>query len=503
MRAPKETPPAATEGAEENNPGSDELSARERKPHEAIRSPQFPLTRPPGLVGDIADYIYASAPRQMIEAALLAGLGLVAGIAGRCFNVHGSGLNVYLMLLAQTGRGKNAMAKGIRRLLTVVRQRVPMVDDFLGPDSFTAGSSLHRYIAEHPSVLLLFGEYGQQLKQMTDPRAHPNDQQMLRLMQQLYSSSGAGDFLPARVYSDKERTIPAVQSPAASILCESQPGTIYGILSHEQIDNGVLPRFLILECPPGNRPPRNPRMNMPPPEELTTRIGDLAGVALNAMFSKEGGSPRFVDIAIEPVARAQLDAIDKEFDDLYNCADAPGEKELWNRAFENVCRIAGVVSVGVNMHQPVITTECVTWANDFVRLCISGLLSRFASGQIGIGETRQDSELRKYILEYLRMKPLERRKKYNVAQKIMGHPVIPYGYLRRRAKMQGAFTQDRRGFDAALRSSIVALVKEGAIMRVNETPAFDSYGVRGELYSIADPSAWGVDIPTVRRFWDT
>lgn len=490
MKTPKETPPAGTEGAEENHVESEELSSAASGVHGAIRSqPSFPLKRPPGLVGDIADYIYASAPRQMIEAAVLAGLGLVAGIAGRHYNVNGSGLNIYLMLLAGTGRGKNAMAKGIRRLITgAERNGVPMAGDFLGPDSFTAGSSLHRFVIDHLSVLLLFGEYGQQLKAMTDRRAHPNEIQLMRLILALYSNSGAGDFLPARVYSDKEKTIPAVQSPAISILCESQAETIYSNLSHEQIANGLLPRFLILECPPGNRPPLNPGMNKPPPQELISAVANLAASSLAARDLR-GETPEFQEIEIETSAQQQLDSINLGFDALYNSAEAPAEKELWNRAYENTCRIAGVLAVGINMHRPVITTECVTWAEKFVRYCIGGLLSRFASGEVSTSlEARQDAEMKKYVVEYIRMTADERRKKYGIQKRIVDLLVIPHRYLRHRAMRQSAFTDDRRGFNAALNATISALIKDGVLYRMTEDNIRVEYGLNCVLYGITSPN---------------
>lgn len=71
---------------------------------------------PPGLVGEIAQFIYAQAPRPVPEIALAGALGMVAGIAGRAYNVSGTGLNQYTLLLAPTGTGKEAIASGIDKL---------------------------------------------------------------------------------------------------------------------------------------------------------------------------------------------------------------------------------------------------------------------------------------------------------------------------------------------------------------------------------------------------
>src|SRR5699024_7716505 len=72
-----------------------------------------PYTFPPGLLGQVADFILAAAPRPVPEIALAGAIGLMSGIAGRAYNVSNTGLNQYVLLLAPTGTGKEAMASGI------------------------------------------------------------------------------------------------------------------------------------------------------------------------------------------------------------------------------------------------------------------------------------------------------------------------------------------------------------------------------------------------------
>ena len=77
-----EAPPAATEGADYNSAG--ERGQAKAVPVD-VQLHADPLTPPPGLVGELAAYFYDSARYQMKEGALLAALGLVAGVAGRNF----------------------------------------------------------------------------------------------------------------------------------------------------------------------------------------------------------------------------------------------------------------------------------------------------------------------------------------------------------------------------------------------------------------------------------
>ena len=78
------------------------------------------LEYPFGLTGDIARFLYKSANRPFREVAITGALGLMAAITGRAYSINGSGLNLYLTLLAKTGRGKEAMKSGTGRLMKAV-----------------------------------------------------------------------------------------------------------------------------------------------------------------------------------------------------------------------------------------------------------------------------------------------------------------------------------------------------------------------------------------------
>jgi hypothetical protein len=82
----------------------------EVKPLQRHKATQY--DRPPGLLGELATFIYAQAPRPVAEIALAGAVALMAGICGRSYNVSGMGLNQYVMLIADTGTGKEAIAGG-------------------------------------------------------------------------------------------------------------------------------------------------------------------------------------------------------------------------------------------------------------------------------------------------------------------------------------------------------------------------------------------------------
>ena len=70
------------------------------------------FVKAPGLVGDIADYIYKQSWKPVDKIATVAAISFMAGLCGRGYNFGKSGLNLYILLLARTGRGKNEIGQG-------------------------------------------------------------------------------------------------------------------------------------------------------------------------------------------------------------------------------------------------------------------------------------------------------------------------------------------------------------------------------------------------------
>lgn len=488
MKAQKETPPAATEGAEEVHVESNELSAVASAAHESIRGNEnlAEIRRPPGLVGDIADYIYGSSHRPMLEAAVMAALGLVAGIAGRCYNVNGDGLNLYLLLLASSGRGKSAMSKGIDRLVTEVRLSnkepggiSPPIDQFIGPASFASGPAMHDAISQDPSTICVFGEFGYKLRAMSKPNPNEHEEAQLGLLLDVYNKSGRYDELRARRYREKDKTMKQVRSPAMSIICESTPEIVYESLSPDLVHAGLIPRFIIVECL-SDRPPTNPDAGKAPESAIITQLGNLVTVASNAF-----AGPTYTDILIDDDALSLFSSIEYDQDAIY--ADSnPVERDLWNRALQNIKRVAGLLAVGINMHKPVITEECMRWAIDFIYPSVENLVAKFNEGLVGTGDSKQEALVRKYLYDYLKMSTNDRMySSYEVPERLArDHTAIGLDYLRRRARTVSAFNKDRRGYRAALDAALKGLTDVGLIYPISMNDSSPKYGTLGKAFRI-------------------
>jgi hypothetical protein len=109
----------------------------------------------PGLVGQIAYYIYQNAYKQNPKVAIVASLALLAGICGRNYNWNGAGLNQYFILLAMSGQGKEDAEKGISKLLTSLADSTGIspqqIDRIVGPSQIVSAAGLINALRDNPA----------------------------------------------------------------------------------------------------------------------------------------------------------------------------------------------------------------------------------------------------------------------------------------------------------------------------------------------------------------
>ena len=438
---------------------------------------------PPGLVGEIAQYVYTSAIRPVPEVALAAALALTSGICGRSYNISGTGLNQYIILLAKTGSGKEGAASGIDSLFSAVRQKVPMIDHFMGPGAFASGQALVRIIDEKPCFVSVLGEFGLTLQQICDNRANGNQIMLRRVLLDLYSKSGWNKMLRPSVYSDAEKNTKMVQAPNITILGESTPETFYAGLDQSHIAEGLIPRFSIIEYI-GKRPPRNPNAFGAPDDELIKKVSDLATVALSTSQNNT-----CAPVQTSPEATVPLDALDRYADGKINNSSQETEMQLWNRAHLKALKMAALIAVGVNPHQPIITKDIADWSIDFVKRDINTMVDHFASGDVGQGDHKQELDIRRACEAYFQMSKEMREGSFKVPKAVSGEVgLVPYPYLRRKLKMLAAFKNDRRGATMALSHMLEDMVKAGVLNQVPPDQVRRIYKVTTILYSIGD--AW-------------
>lgn len=432
---------------------------------------------PPGLIGDLAQYFYASAVRPVPEVALAAAIAIVAGVAGRSYNISGSGLNQYLILLAKTGSGKEGALTGIENLLAAIRPQVPMADQFLGPAAFASGQALVKVLNERPCFVSVLGEFGLTLQQLSDHRANSAQLMLRKVLLDLYAKSGWNRTLRSSVYSDVEKNTKVIQAPNVTILGESTPETFFDGLDASHIAEGLIPRFSVIQYD-GDRPARNRNANTPPSLDLAQRFSDLIAVALTTTNNNT-----CCPVQIDAQALRLLDDFDAEADAIMNESKHEVETQLWNRAHLKALKLAALLAVGVNPHQPVVTAVTASWAIEFVRRDVSGVSQRFLAGDVGQGDGKQQHDLKRAIEMYFKAPPRYMQHDPEM-MKLHAAKLIPARYLQQRLASVASYRNDRSGSRLALQRAIVEMIEAGLIVEIPQGDLFKNFGFRGKAFGI-------------------
>ncbi len=456
------------------------------KPFQATKE-KLHLKPPPGLLGEIAQFIYQAAPRPVPEIAIAAAIGLMAGICGRAYNVSSTGLNQYVLLLAKTGRGKEAIQSGISKLIAHVRQQVPAIEECIGPDEIASGPALYKYLNKNPGFVSVLSEFGLRLASLSDSHGNGSNMSLRRMILQLYAKSGFNDVAHPSIYSDKDKNIAAIPSPAFSILGESTPHTFYRNLNEEMISEGLLPRFLLIEYD-GERVAENVNHALAKPSN--DLIDKLAQIAANANTVENSQPRRVITVNFSPEAAKISTDYSRRCDRFIN--DKSNNEvviELWNRAHLKVLKLAAIVSVGINMWNPTIEREHLEWAIGMVDEDIKTLTQKFESGKIGANtqEVKQIDEVSRVIKEYATGKWSEIIKYCsNKDQKLFEEKVIPYGYISKRLVSVAAFRIDKMGATFAIKRTLQILLDRDHIQELSREQLKQKFGTTQKSYMISN-----------------
>lgn len=444
---------------------------------------------PPGLTGLIAQFIYDSAPRPVHEIALAGALGIMSGIVGRAYNISGTGLNQYILILAQTGTGKEAIAGAIDKLMPHVIKTVPNALAFIGPAEISSPQALTKYMNKYTCFVSLVGEFGLKLKQICEPRAPSHEAGLKRTLLDLYNKSGEGKVCRPTIYSDKDKNTTSIVAPAFTLLGESSPERFYECLNESMISEGLLPRFTAIEYY-GDRPKLNKNHKYAQPNfELVEKLTNLC--AHSIMLNDQN---KAIHVKASVGAEKLFDDYDTFCDLQINSSDREVRRHLWNRAHIKSLKLAALVAVGINPMYPEIDEESALWAINIVTADVKNLLKKFDDGEIAVDneEGKQLQVAIKYLREYVTAEWSKIEKYKSGSQLLHKDKIIPYSYIHKRLSQIGVFRSDRLGSKLAIKKVLDTLVERGDIQLVGKQMLQSTYNTTAICYMIALPKTFDI-----------
>lgn len=443
---------------------------------------------PPGLVGDVARFMEQQATCKVKLYALVGALGFIAGLAGRAYNVNNSGLNIFAIMLGESGSGKDLMSKGMSHLNKYIRSKAPNMMDMVGPETISSGQALIKSLQKRSSVCSVLSEFGYIYQSMIGGmRTNENMMMLKRSLLNLYARSGYGSEVGSTVYSDQDTNIMALQNPAFSMICETVGNNFWPYVTTSVIEDGFLPRFLIFEYS-GPQLYHDYNADNTIDAELGRKLVDFA-----SRCNMQNQSNQVQNVEWSDDARIASDTFIRELRDIENAMlkSQDGERgtaALYNRAGLNIIRVSALLAVGINPWTPVIDINCFNYAKNLVMSSVESVKRRFKNQDAAIEdfEQKQILEVKTYMAKFMLYSEPE-LEKLKFQKQMQDDGVIPMSYLQVRVSQLAAFKKDKIGATKAIEKVLKILTDNGVVQEMNKNVCFERYQTRQKCYLITNP----------------
>jgi hypothetical protein len=269
-----------------------------------------------GLLGDMTDWILATAPRPNLPLAVAAAHSVMSAVCGRrLYTPTGAPLNSYIVALGDTGVGKDWAREAIGQLLHAAG--LGHLHDTA--DAFTI-SGLEQIVVDNPVVVAEADEIATNLlARMLGEKSNTNETAMKGFFLKLFGHgiSHAPFKLTKRARQGVKNFEPVleVNAPAFSLFgCNTTDG-FYETLQAGNISDGFMNRFLIAEADAKQRNPQRRDATVPDSiVDALKAIGSSCQAALEGNLLLGGIEPRKLDWTDD--AKERYEDLDEQIESL-------------------------------------------------------------------------------------------------------------------------------------------------------------------------------------------
>jgi len=326
---------------------------KEFKKNNSFQKKIFPeeLLNPPGLVGEIFEYILEKSIMPQPVFALSASLCAVGALAGRKVQTEtGVRTNIYCLNVGGSGCGKEAPRKTIKELFHIANCL-----DLACVEDLASDTAIVTAMDKNPSQIFLLDEIGRFLESTKKGSTHLYN--IISVLLKMYSSSD--QIFNGKDYADKNKKMTIMQ-PNLCLLGTTVPDTLYKGLNYESATDGFLSRMLIFETD-NNRPRKQRKKNflIKPGNDLIEKIKLLKMKPIK--LNPEGNLdhlfvPEPQIVYLNENAHDLINDFDDYIYDLRENLENENRIEAtYNRTAQLAEQIALILATGNNIENPVIT----------------------------------------------------------------------------------------------------------------------------------------------------
>lgn len=330
------------------------------------------IDRVPGVLGELVDWINATAPRPQPLFAVSTALAIGSVVCARRYRgmPRGNFTSLYFFHLGVSGSGKDHAKQCVNTALEAAEW-----PELIGKgSSYASDAGVFAALYQQPQHITITDEIGRALANArSDGAMHLRSAitsliEMWgslhgRLYPKHYSSHG---LTSEQAAAAAERV---VRKPALTLIALGQPAVFWPALDEGAVRDGFLSRLIVVETDIG-RGLDGETPDLPVPDSFApwvrgvraSRAGNL-GQLIDPPASID---PAPIDVPSTPEALAVFRAYQVQLIAEMDALEAEGLADLQNRRAEQAMRIAVILAVSSNVEQPLITGELARWAVAFV-----------------------------------------------------------------------------------------------------------------------------------------
>jgi hypothetical protein len=448
---------------------------------------------PPSFVlAGMARHDYDTSARPVKQFAIAQALYVLAGMAGRKYNVKGFGVNLYMMVAGNGGTGKGESRRSAqKRIASLATECEDQKIRQLFANALPASApGLNQLLLSNDGVAAVYKEDAKAiLSMMTTSLPGSNGELLNSALTSMWDQSGANKTVGAVSYSKKENSTVAIESPSLTLGLDIQIAPFKVLLGREDwIMEGGAARFVF-----ATRHGKMEHARFPEDRTVVETEADKVIVSrLSLIWNLMRVNQTVVDIPL--TQEAEQSFRDLETKCINRIRGGVDHYEILTRANMNALKIAGLLAIGDNHIDPLITLVHYEWASRFVLLGYNECLRLMDGGEVGAGEGVRVAKMIAVVKAYTRMKPIARGSYKVPASLDKLSNVIPESFLLEYLKS----SKDFKGADYGkttqeiIRATIEELVKQDYLVKSDRATVMTLYGVilggnsRSPLYLLGD-----------------
>lgn len=331
------------------------------------------LLHRPGFIDEVVEHALKAAYKPNRTLAFAGALALTAHLMGRRYtDMRDTRSNLFVFALGPTGIGKDCPRRVSRNILRECDLSNTVFDQV------ASGEVIEELLFRFPCTLLQMDEIQKLLQALKDER-NATMLGLAKFLMTLYTASG-GDHTMRPKASDPQSIGRVIADPSLTVFATGISRDSFKALTPSVIKEGLLGRCLMLDSEIEGEPNTFPEGR----PKLTHNI-----IAMAQEMAGAGGGLGSMNATSHPVVVPYADGIGERINAInseitrrkkacHKRLDEIGEA-LWARASEKVSKLALISAVSATRERPVIRTEDVEWAWEFVQCLVQRMVRRVDS----------------------------------------------------------------------------------------------------------------------------